>query len=135
MLQGFLVALVATLIYMESRIGGQHMHLDPKRVADHPQRVADALLAIERITDGQRMHEVAFRRQRLRGTGGKHPADIGLVDFMAAQIDAGGKAFALQASGGNIDDHRVDGEASHAFGRIDRQADGLFRRVEIDDDA
>ena len=25
MLQGFLVALVATLIYMESRIGGQHM--------------------------------------------------------------------------------------------------------------
>ena len=27
MLQGFLVALVATLIYMESRIGGQHLSL------------------------------------------------------------------------------------------------------------
>ena len=32
MLQGFLVALVATLIYMESRNGGQHMLDRPIRI-------------------------------------------------------------------------------------------------------
>lgn len=34
MIQGFLVALVAALVYMESRIGGQHM-LDRRSSLDH----------------------------------------------------------------------------------------------------
>ena len=52
-------------------VGGHHMHVDAERVADHAARIADAALAVERVADRQRMHDLALGPQRLLGAGAR----------------------------------------------------------------
>lgn len=111
------------------------MHIHAKAVAQHSKRLTDATLAVERITDGERMNEVTFGSQRLFCTSSQNAADICLFDFMAAKIDACGKGFAFETASRNIHDEAIDGQASHALGRIYRKADRLLGRIKVDNDA
>ena len=75
------------------------MHIDAKAVAQHAERIANTAFAIERIADRKRMNEVTLGCERLLGTGSQYAANIGLLDFMAAQINACREGFALEATG------------------------------------
>ena len=71
----------------------------PSALADHAARVAHAAFAVEREADRQRMDDLALGVQRLLGAGGEHAPDVGLVDLVAAEIDARGEGLALQPAG------------------------------------
>ena len=116
-------------------VAGQHMHVDAKLAADHAARIADAALAVERETGRQRMDDLALRLQRLLGAGGEHALDVGGIDLVTAEIDRGGKGFALQPAGGDIDDEGIDGQPGHPLGSVDRKPYRLLGLVEIDDHA
>ncbi len=81
------------------------------------------------------MDDFALGLQRLLGTGAEHALDVGLVGFMAAKVDGGRKGFALQPARRHVDDQRIDRQPRHALGGVDRQSDGMFGAVEIDDHA
>ncbi len=109
-------------ITQRRRVCGQNMHIDAKAVAEHPERVADAAFSIERIADRKRVNEVSFSGERLFCPCGQNTTNIGLLDFMTAEIDACRKGLAFEASCGNIDNEAIDRETCHAFGSIHRKA-------------
>ena len=111
------------------------MHVDAEPLADHAARVGDAALAVERVADGQRMDDGAAGDDGVVAAGGEHAADILLGDRLAGEIDGSRAGLAGEAAGGNVDDERLDGDAGHALGGVDGDADGLLGRVEIGDDA
>ncbi|MCY1308408.1 hypothetical protein D9M70_584140 [compost metagenome] len=74
------------------------MHVDAKAIAQHAERITNTAFAIERVANRQRMNEVTFRCKRLLRTSGQHAANISLLDFMTAKIDARGEGFALEAA-------------------------------------
>ncbi len=75
------------------------MHIDAEAIAQHAERIANTAFTIERVANRQRMNEVTLGCKRLLGTGSQNTTNIGLLDFMAAQIDAGREGFALEATG------------------------------------
>ncbi len=116
-------------------ICGQHMHIDAEAIAQHAERIANTAFTIKRVANRQRMNEVTFCCKRLLRTSGQHAANISLFDFMTAKIDARGEGFALEAASRNIDDEAVDGQTGHALSSIHCEANGLFSRIQIDNDA
>ena len=117
------------------RVGGDHVHVDAEPLAEHAARVGDAAVGVERIADRQRVDDGAARRDRMAAPGGKHAADIGFLDLLAGEGDARRVGLAGQASAGDVDDERLDGDPGHALGRVDGEADRLLGGVEIGDDA
>ena len=73
-----------------------HMHVDAEPLADHAARIGDAALGVERKADRQRMDDLAPGVERLLAAGGEHAPDVGLLDLVAAEIDARREGFALQ---------------------------------------
>ena len=111
------------------------MHVDAEFVAEHAERVANSPLAVEREAGRQRMQGRVLVRERLLRGGDQHPAQVGRVDLVAAEIDRGGIDVAAQATGGDVDDERVDRHAGHALRRIDGEPHRALHGIEIDDDA
>ena len=70
------------------------MHVDAEPCAEHAARIADAVDAVDRIADRQRMQHGAAVAQRMPAAGGKHARDVALGDRGADDFDVGGEQFA-----------------------------------------
>ncbi len=110
------------------------MHVNAEAIAQHSERIANAAFTIERVANRQRMNKVTFCCKSLLGASGQYSANISLLDFMTAEIDARGKGFTLEASSRNIDDKAINRQPSHALGSINCETNGLFSRIQINDD-
>ena len=80
-------------------IGRRHMHVDAEPAAEHAARIADAVGAVDRITDRQRMQHGAAVTLRMPAASAEHAGDIALGHAGADDIDVGGKQFTGQAPG------------------------------------
>lgn len=122
-------------VLQRGALGRQNMHVDTEDIAEHGERIADATLAIQREACWQRVEDGTVLTQRLLAGDGKHLAQVVGIDFLATEIDGRGVDVALQATGRDVDDQALDGEAGHALGRIDGETDHTFGGIEIGDDA
>ena len=116
-------------------IGGGDMHVDAEPRAEHAARIADAVDAVDRIADRQRMQHGAAVAQRMAAAGGQYAGDIAFGNGGADDFDLGGEQFAGQPPGRDRQHHRLDFDGRHALGAIDGLADGFLGFGEIDDAA
>ena len=75
------------------------MHVDAEPAAEHAARIADAVGAVDRITDRQRMQHGAAVPLRVPAAGGEHAGDIALGHAGADDIDVGAEQFTGEAPG------------------------------------
>src|SRR5690606_25450251 len=117
------------------RLGTDHRDVDAQLLADHAARIADALLAVEGIADGQGVDDRPFRAYAAAVDGAQHALDVGTFDLERAQIDGGRERLRPQPPGGDVDDDGLDREAGGALGHADDGAYRMLGLVEIGDDA
>ena len=105
---------------------------DPEFGPDHALGIVDLAGRIESERGRKRMKnrssglEVGMRR------GLKHPLDVVLGHSLAAQRNLGAATARGEAPAGHVDDDASDLDARHAFGCVDREPRGVFRRLQID---
>ena len=116
-------------------LGGHDVHVHAELVSEHAQRVADAALAVEREAGRERMQGRMLVGDGLLRCRGQDTAQVRRIDLVPAKIDGGRVDVAAKATRRDVDDERIDGDASHAFRRVHGQPDGAFHGVEVDDDA
>src|SRR5665213_360641 len=114
---------------------GDDVGVDLEARAGHAERVADALLSVDRELLGEDVEDLAVRRnadgaRRLHGTG-----DIGVAHLAVPSRHGHHTTRVLRgdAGAGQADDCGVDGHAAHLFGQVDRFRDGLGGPVDLDD--
>ena len=116
-------------------LGRHHVHVDAQLVAEHAERIANSAFAVEREPRCQRMQRRVFVGEGLVRGRNQHPAQVGGIDLVTAEIDRGGIDVAAQTPRGDIDDQRVDRHAGHALRRVHGEPHRALDRIEIDDDA
>ena len=120
-------------IARRSLIAGRDVKIDAQFFADHVFGIANASDAVERKAHRQRMHHHAAAMQRMSGGSLQHAVNVGLGHGAAADRRLRREVLRRQASAGRCDDDAVDGRAGHAFGGVDRLANGAFRLIHVDD--
>ncbi len=118
------------------RGGGDQVQADAEALAEHAARVADAAAAVDAVADRDRVHDLAtlcvgLADFRLL----EDPAQVGVVDLVAADGDIVGDKPRLRTAGGDVDDHLADVLAGHPLGGFDGGADRGLGGVEIDEGA
>src|SRR5208282_2830348 len=102
--------------------------------ARHPDRLAHALLIIDRELLRQDVQDLAIQRNRNRARGVDHPLDVTGAYFTAAHCYDSVAVQAADVRPGNARDHRTDSRAGGFLGFLERGADRFDRRLDIDDD-
>ena len=110
----------------------RHVHIDAEAAAQHAARIADAVGAVDRVADRQRVQHRAAVAQRMPAAGREHARDVAFRDGRAGDVDIGGKQLAGKTPGRDRQHHGFDFDRGHLFGRIHRQTDGFFGLGKID---
>ena len=74
----------------------RNMHVDAEFTAEHAARIADAVVAVDRIADRQRMQYGPAVALRMPAAGGEHARDIALGNAGADDLDIGCEQFAAR---------------------------------------
>ena len=111
------------------------LDLEPERA--HPERVLDALLAVDLEAPPLDVEDLLVRRDRDRPGDLDRPVDVLAGDFLAlaADGDLAGRVEALDVLAADGDERPVDLPARQALGPLDRFGDRSDRLVDVDDDA
>ena len=116
-------------------VGGDDMHVDAERLAQHADRIVHAAIGVERVADRQRMQHHPPVAHRMRAAGARAHAGCRLSDDRSADVDARREGLALQPAAGEVDDQAADRDLGHALGRVDGEPDRALGFLEVDDDA
>ena len=108
-------------------VGGDHVHVDAEARAEHAARIADAVDAVERIADRQRMQHGAAVAHRMPAAGGEHAGDVALGDGRADDIDGGGEQLARRAGRPRPTPPPIRAAPRHALGERRRPGGSLPR--------
>ncbi len=113
------------------------MDIDLEARAGHADRRADAVLLVDDEVLGQDVQDLAPGRQR-HGLGRIDRPSHVLAGDLAVLAGDGNHATAVEPldvrpGQGEVD--RIDLDARHQFGFLDRLLDGIDRCFEVDDDA
>ena len=111
------------------------VHFEPR--AGHADRRADAVLLVDDEVLRQHVQDLAAGRQR-HGLGRVDRAAhvlAGDLAVLAGDRDDAAAVEALDVRPGQRQVHRVDLDAGHQLGFLDRLLDRLDGRLEVDDDA
>ena len=111
------------------------VHLEPR--AGHADRRADAVLLVDDEVLRQHVQDFAAGRQRhrLRGVDRAPHVLAGDLAVLAGDGNHAAAVEALDVRPGQREVHRVDLDAGHQLGLLDRLLDRFDRRLEVDDDA
>ena len=104
----------------------------PSRCAEHAARIADAAIVVERVADRQRMQHGAALAHRMMAAGGEHALDVGVAHGRRLHVHGRGEQLARRAPGGDRQHDRVDMHAGGALGGVDRVAQHLLGRRDVD---
>ena len=85
----------------DRRIRRHHVHVDAELPGHHAAGVADALDAVERVADRQRVQHRAALAGGVAHAGGGHPGDVIGGHGAAPDIGGGLDQLALQPAAGN----------------------------------
>ena len=116
---------------------GDDVDVDLEARAGHADRRADAVLLVDDEVLRQHVEDLAAGRQRHR-LGGVDRAPHVLARDLAVLAGDGDHAAAVEAldvRARQREVHRVDLDAGHQLGLLDRLLDRVDRRLEVDDDA
>ena len=107
------------------------------RMPAHPERVLDALLAVDDEPARQDVEDLAVRRDRDRPGHLGRPVDVlvGDLPIVAADGDRAPRVLALDVLPADADEGPVDLPAGEALGLLDRLGDRVDRLLDVDDDA
>ena len=119
------------------RRGRDDVGLDLEAQGAHPERVLDALLAVDAEAPPLDVEDLAV------GRDGHRPGDLDrAVDVLAADLavvagdrDLAGRVEALDVLAADADEGAVDLPAGQPLGLLDRVGDRADRLVDVDDDA
>ncbi len=111
--------------------------LDLELEGAHPERVLDALLAVDREAPALDVEHVAVRRDRHRAGDLDRPVDVlaGDLAMVGGDRDLAVRVEALDVLAADADEGPVDLPAGQPFGVLDRAGDRVDRLVDVDDDA
>ena len=111
--------------------------LTSSRGAGHPDRRADAVLLVDDEVLRQHVQDLAAGRQRHRLGGVDRPPHVvaGDLAILAGHRDHAAAVEPLDVRTRQREVHRVDLDAGHQLGFLDRLLDRIHRGLEIDDDA
>src|SRR5438477_7076552 len=110
---------------------GDDVGLDLEALAGHADRVAHALLPVDRVSARDDVDDLAVGCDADRARGLDHPLDVVLADLSVGPRDrhhAGG-VLRPQVRATQRDDHRLDALAGHALGLHRGRLDGRDRLV------
>src|SRR5207247_5419831 len=116
---------------------GDDVHIDFEPRAGHPDGRADAVLLVDDEVLRQHVQDFASGRQRYRLGGIDRAADVLARDLaiLARDRDDAAAVEALDVRARQREVDRVDLDAGHHLGLVDRFLDRIDRRLEVDDDA
>ena len=111
------------------------LDLEPDRA--HPERILDALLAVDDEAARQDVEDLAVRRDGdgAGDLGGAVDVLAGDLAAVAADRDRAARVLALDVLAADADEGPVDLPARQALGVLDRAGDRMDRLVDVDDDA
>ena len=111
------------------------VHFEPG--AGHADRRADAVLLVDDEVLRQHVQDLAAGRQRHRLGRVDRAPDVLARDLavLAGHRDHAAAVEPLDVRAGQREVHRVDLDAGHQLGFLDRLLDRVDRRLEVDDDA
>ena len=111
------------------------LDLEPERA--HPERVLDALLAVDLEAAPLDVEDLLVRRDRDRPGDLDRPVDVLAADLLAraADRDLARRVQALDVLAADGDERPVDLPAGQALGPLDRFRDRSDGLVDVDDDA
>src|SRR5262249_12134497 len=115
--------------------GGDGMHADAARLADHPNRIADGPIAVDCLAYGQSMDTLSGTGGHLLPATGMGTAKIALAHLMPGDRDLDIDRPALRLAARNADDDAFERDPSCALPLLDRGADGIFGGTDVDDRA
>src|SRR6185312_7287293 len=108
-------------------------NIDGELLADEAARILDALLAVERIADWQRMNDRPLGPDTALIHGAKNALNVSDFNLLGAEVHRRRERLRAEPTGGDVDDHRLDCEPGRPLGHADDCADRLLRLVEIGD--
>ena len=108
-----------------------------RRRALMPERILDALLAVDREPAPLDVEDLAVRRDRHRPRDLDRAIDVlaGDLAVMGGDRDLAGRVEALDVLAADADERAVDLPAGQPLGSLDRVGDRADRLVDVDDDA
>ena len=111
------------------------LDLEPQRA--HPERVLDALLAVDAEAASLDVEHLAVGRDRHRAGDLDRPVDVLARDLavVAGDRDLAGRVEALDVLAADADEGAIDLPARQALGALDRVRDRADGLVDVDDDA
>ena len=111
------------------------LDLEPQRA--HPERVLDALLAVDREAAPLDVEHLAVRRDRHGARDVDRPVDVLAADLamVAGDRDLARRVEALDVLPADADERAVDLPARQPLGLLDRLRDRVDGLVDVDDDA
>src|ERR1019366_4350641 len=118
-----------------ARRRGDEVHFHAQAHARHPDRVADAVLAVDHVLTRQDVEDLPGGVDRDRARALEHPLDVAAGDLAAGD---GGDAVARRRAHVAAADARVDGadlDAGHRLRALDGVLDRAHRPVDVGDDA
>ena len=113
------------------------VRLDLQAQRAHPERVLDALLAIDREAAPLDVEHLPVGRDRDRAGDLDGTVDVLAADLavMAGHRDLAGRVEALDVLAADPDERAIDLPAGQPLGVLDRVGDRADRLVDVDDDA
>ena len=111
------------------------MQVGAEALAHHALGVADAAGAVERKAGRQAVQDGAARLGGAQAGGLAAPDGGRFRQTPPVERHAGVEIGRAEAAAGIGDDDALDLHAGHAFGGVDREPDGGFGLVHVDDDA
>src|SRR5690349_1900445 len=92
------------------------IHLGLETCADHADRIANAVILVDRVLLRNRVQELAVLRNCLRASDRVRAIDVGLRDLVAVDRDDALARHRLHVLAGNARVHLGDLRAGHSFG-------------------
>ena len=111
---------------------GDHVHVDAELPRHHASGIADALDAVQRVADRQRMQHGAALAGGVAHAGGGDAGNVGRGDRAALDVGRGFDQLTLQPAARYREQHGLDPDLGHAFGQRHRLAHRLLAFGEID---
>ena len=110
------------------------LHLEPDR--GHADRIADALLAVDHVSPGDHVQDLACigHRHRSGGVDGPQGVLAGDVPAVAGHGDHAARVLRADVVPRDADEGRSHLEPREPLRSLDRGRDGLDRAVDVDDD-
>ena len=116
-------------------LGGDHVDVDAETIGVEPNRLPDALRAIDGVQRRMRMeHDLAVAVDGVLADG-HQLVDVGLLDRMTAELDLDIGDVADQPAGAVAGPDLLDRLSGHALGQLDRLANRMLARRHVGDEA